>query len=565
MPKTPKLATPILPTTALSQGVNVGWLRRRINELERKYDDVVENNGRLQRKAELAEAMLDATSRINSSLSFSDVIRGILDSTQRLLKVRRSSLMLVDPALNALRVVGSRGLSRETMADLAFQRGEGLAGHVWARGEAVLIADASRDRRFMIRGGHKHAQESVACVPLNSGDGVVGVLSVDRSVQTSGVFTRDEVSYLNFLAEHAAVALRNAQLHEGISRRVTQLSALYEVGSALVSVLNADRLLTKIVEGVTRVTGAQMCSLMLLDDTTKTLTIRVAQGVPESVIKKIRIPLGQGISGYVGLTGQPLLIEDIEKHPLFHKKSKKKYSSRSLLSVPMEFRGKVIGVLNVNNKQPAGNVFTIDDQNLLTLFASQAAVTIENANLYRNLERLATTDGLTGLFVVRHFHKLLEEELKRAKRFQRPLSIIMLDIDHFKLLNDKYGHPAGDLVLREMAELVKTKGSRSQDIVARYGGEEFISAAVEAPKEIALRIAERLRAAVEAHEFVVSKAVKLRSTVSVGVSSFPIDAEPKDAIIKAADEALYHAKHSGRNQVAHWDERHELKLLRRSA
>ncbi|MBI3920835.1 MAG: sensor domain-containing diguanylate cyclase [Armatimonadetes bacterium] len=543
--------------------INLAPLRTALQQLEKQIVGLQDQSGDLERRSRLASAMLDATRQISSSLSLSEVISQILDSTQTLLGARRSSIMLMDPGTQQLHVIGSRGIDPETVKNLRFKPEEGIAGNVLATGKPVVVADVSTDRRFVLRHGHKLKPEAMACVPLTDPKGVLGVLSIDKPLTDCGSLGSDELAYLTFLADHAAVALKNARLHEDLHHRVAQLSTLYEVGSALTSVLNVDRLLGKIIEGVVQVTGAQICSLMLLESSGRYLRVRVAQGLSPTMIKKIAIPVGEGISGHVAKTGEPLLISDIERHPQFKRRSLKKYSSNSLLTVPLKIKGKTIGVLNVNNKQPTG-VFTPDDQNLLSLFANQAAVMIENANLYQNMERLATTDGLTGLFVHRYFQESLDDELRRAKRYQRPLSVLMMDIDHFKRLNDTYGHQAGDHVLREMAQILNRVGRQGHDIIARYGGEEFIIALVETPKRGALRAAERFRSAVEACQW-VHKNKPIQVTVSVGVSNYPLDTDTRESLIRMADEALYLAKESGRNRVGYFDKTGNKRLLKTAA
>lgn len=523
-------------------------LSARLEEVLQANRKLTQRVEQLERRLDLAASILRATTDINSSLSFSEVVTHVLDKTQRLLSAKSCSLMLIDPGTGDLTIIGSRGLNEKNARSLRFKKGQGIAGWVAETGEGVVVADVTKDPRFVHTGSGRLAGESLACVPLQGPDGVMGVLNVDRP---AGIppFDEDEFSYVRIMAEHASVALKNARLHEGLIERATQLSTLYEVGSALASVLNVDRLLSLIVDSVVRVTGAQICSLMLLDSERKFLRIRVAKGLPEAVVKRIVIPLGEGISGHVAKTGEPLLVEDIETHPLFRRKSRKKYSSRSLLSVPLKIKGEVIGVLNVNNKL-RGAVFTVDDQNLLTLFASHAAITIENANLYEHLEQLATTDGLTGLFVHRHFQEKLQGELSRAKRFRRPLSVCMMDIDHFKKVNDTYGHQTGDMVLRAVAALLRDRGGRDEDILARYGGEEFVLALVETPKRTALTVAERIRRTIAEHTF-QNNDVVLPVTISIGVGSFPDDADNREHVIACADQALYHAKESGRNRVAY--------------
>jgi diguanylate cyclase (GGDEF)-like protein len=168
------------------------------------------------------------------------------------------------------------------------------------------------------------------------------------------------------------------------------------------------------------------------------------------------------------------------------------------------------------------------------------------------LRHLATTDGLTGLLVRRHFRAMMTREVQRARRFRRPLSIIMLDIDDFKQVNDRYGHPVGDHVLRVLSRIIRARGARDHDLVSRYGGEEFVIGSLEADKRIAVAIAERLRQSVEQQKISGSKQSGLRVTISLGVASFPDDAESLDELIENADRALYHAKRSGKNHVGYF-------------
>ncbi|NUP98422.1 MAG: sensor domain-containing diguanylate cyclase, partial [Armatimonadetes bacterium] len=193
-------------------------------------------------------------------------------------------------------------------------------------------------------------------------------------------------------------------------------------------------------------------------------------------------------------------------------------------------------------------VFTAHDLSNLTLLASQAAVSIENARLYETLQRLAVTDPLTRLFRRNYFEEQLEAELGRCRRYGRPLSLMMLDIDHFKSINDTYGHPGGDQVLQGLAGVLRRYG-RKDDLIARYGGEEFVAYLVETDQEGAALAGERIRSAVEQQDFVLNDGRRLRVTISVGTASFPNDGPDAAALMQRADLALYAAKHGGRNQV----------------
>jgi len=210
--------------------------------------------------------------------------------------------------------------------------------------------------------------------------------------------------------------------------------------------------------------------------------------------------------------------------------------------MPLIANEEVIGVVNLTNKQHGGK-FGQEDVDLLSTLANQAAITIYNARLYH----LAITDGLTQLRIHRYFQQRLDEELIRAKQFSHPISLIMSDIDHFKSFNDTYGHQQGDIVLIETAKIFRLS-VREVDIPARYGGEEFAIILPETDIKQAKEIAENLRKRIEAHEY-PAKEGKLKVTISLGVSTYPAHAAEKELLIKAADQALYKAKESGRNRV----------------
>lgn len=188
-----------------------------------------------------------------------------------------------------------------------------------------------------------------------------------------------------------------------------------------------------------------------------------------------------------------------------------------------------------------------DRMDEVRILSSHCAVAIENLKLRERLEEMAETDALTGAFNRRHFQHTLERELRRAERYGRPLGLIMIDIDHFKDLNDEYGHPAGDAVLKELAKVV-SEAIRNIDIFARYGGEEFAVILPETSIIGSAGSAERLRRQVEDHLFPISDEETVQISISLGVADFP-RAKDAESLIRAADEALYRAKEGGRNRV----------------
>jgi len=217
---------------------------------------------------------------------------------------------------------------------------------------------------------------------------------------------------------------------------------------------------------------------------------------------------------------------------------------RSLIIAPIFHEGRVIGALRINSREP--DTFSNDDLRLMDAIAVLSSSAISNAMLFEKTEELAIRDSLTGLFVRRYFDDRLKQEHSRALLTNRPLSILMCDIDHFKDCNDRYGHGGGDLMLVRFAEILRECCEGA--IVARYGGEEFILLLPEATPEAALQLGERIRSHVESQPFEIRRD-QIKMTVSIGVASMPRDTLDAETLIEKADKALYAAKRAGRNRV----------------
>jgi diguanylate cyclase (GGDEF)-like protein len=222
---------------------------------------------------------------------------------------------------------------------------------------------------------------------------------------------------------------------------------------------------------------------------------------------------------------------------------------RSVIAVPMLYENELLGLfVMLSEKRAFLDTFQIG---LLEVLCNQASISIANAQLHAEIEKLATTDGLTGLYNHRRFQENLTEEFKRLNRHLSPVSLMLTDIDYFKKVNDNYGHPAGDIVLKGVSKIIR-KEIRDVDMPARYGGEEFAVILPGTDAEGAKNIAERLRKAVMDTNFSADGKL-LKITISIGIAAAPVDAKGKEELIEKADKALYHAKHNGRNQSVIWN------------
>jgi len=241
----------------------------------------------------------------------------------------------------------------------------------------------------------------------------------------------------------------------------------------------------------------------------------------------------------VDAEGIPYLGEILER--VEEKDSTFQGRSFPFVAVPLWVKDQRIAMLACERLQP-------EDLEKFTILSRQFALAIQKVKLYERLQELSITDGLTRLSVRRYFLERFREELERSKRYTLPLSFLMADIDHFKQKNDHYGHLVGDVLLREVAALLKAN-VREIDLVGRYGGEEFSVALPDTRLAEALQVAERIRKAVEGATFEAYDET-IRITLSMGVGSYPEDGEEPMGLIEAADGALYHAKQSGRNRVS---------------
>lgn len=386
---------------------------------------------------------------------------------------------------------------------------------------------------------------SLLTVPLLTKGRVIGLIELGERRRERD-YTVDEIRLAENLASQAAVAIENARLYAEAQRHAGQLRALHEAGRTLASDLRLESILRTLIETAQGLTDAHYGALAVLGaegNLAHFYTVGLAEAERERIGEP---PRGRGLLGVILSAGVPTRVDDLTRDPraagfpLHHPVMK------SLLGVPVAARGKVIGGLYLTDKandQP----FTQEDEDLVGRLAADAAITIENARLFENVQRMATTDSLTGLHNRHHFFQLAEHEFQRARRYGRPLSVIMLDIDHFKRVNDTYGHAVGDQVLQAVAGRCR-ETLRDVDHMGRYGGEEFVVLLPESDVEGAHNAAERLRRCVAESPIETGRG-PVAVTISLGAAAITEDCPDLAALLDRADAAMYAAKQAGRNRV----------------
>lgn len=321
-----------------------------------------------------------------------------------------------------------------------------------------------------------------------------------------------------------------------------RMYSIIRVSQDISSILNLDELLEKVMSVAIEVTGAQRGVLMMVDDSTGELETVIERNInPAERMEEGEIIMEIALE--VFKTGKSIIVTNAMEDEYYARMpSVAAFGLKSICCIPLKHKDEIRGVCYLDNSLSA-SVFTDDTQDVLGIIMTQAAISIEIVRLYE----LGITDGLTKLATHRHFQEMLQKEINKSMRYSRDLSLIMMDIDHFKIFNDRHGHQAGDEILKAVARII-LGNCRTVDIAARYGGEELALILPETPCEEATIMAERIRGKIEDH-VVDYQHKQLRATISMGIASFPRHAHDRQSLIRAADEALYRSKENGRNRT----------------
>ena len=333
-------------------------------------------------------------------------------------------------------------------------------------------------------------------------------------------------------------------------RGFSEVAIFHELGKALTSSLQLDQVLRTIMQKVEEFLHPDTWSLLLMDEPKQELYFEIATGEGSAALKDIRIKVGQGIAGWVAQTGEVVIVPDTSRDSRFFSKvdEKTKMQTRSIVAVPVRFRDRSLGVIElINCVGPQG--FGERDLALLEVLADFAAIAIENARHVQKIHELTITDDCTTLYNARHLNFVLETEIYRSQRYNYEFSLIFIDLDHFKNVNDTYGHLTGTRLLSDIGNMVKSN-CRLIDFAFRYGGDEFVVLLPQTSKENALIVARRLHKRIREHSWMQDLGLEIRITASVGVASYPTDSRDKSKLLHLADEAMYLVKNTSRDSVA---------------
>ncbi|HVI07097.1 MAG TPA: diguanylate cyclase [Candidatus Binatia bacterium] len=476
--------------------------------------------------------LYDAGQAVLSTFDLDEVLQRILGIAHDFFHLRNVAILLLDKQSQLLYVRSQIGWD-EGQDKLRLLPGQGITGAAALKKQPVYAPDVSKDPRYFCSA---KSTRSELAIPLMVRDEVVGVL--DCQSDRLNHFDHETVDLLTLFSTQASMALQNARLYSLEQQRAQQLQAINAIAQQTTAVLDLEELLDRTCKLVQKAFRVSHVSLILREDQDLVLRAHYGDLTP-------RIPQG----GRFGAADEPwatILANSasiIEPDLSIGSPAKFFSESASRLCIPLVSFGQTMGILALDSAE--ANTFREGEMQPLESVADICATAIQNAHYVERVKQLAYLDGLTGIFNRRFFELRIMEEIERARRYGTGMAVIMADIDHFKNLNDEFGHVLGDEVLRQVSSLFGQQ-LRKIDVVCRFGGEEFGILLTQTTGTHAVTVADKLRKIVAGFQF---PGVPRMVTISAGAAAFPEHGTTRDQLVKAADTALYTAKQNGRNQV----------------
>jgi two-component system cell cycle response regulator len=467
-----------------------------------------------------------------------------LDLLRRTLDLHTCVLLMLDEQGEHFRIVELSSAS-DDVAEGPFQQAEGAVGAVIKRGMTMNLEQVKPGYRGLCYYKSPARVRAFLGVPVLEQGRVLGAVCADR-LQDVPFTARDE-GVLEGAVQHILRSIENERVFVQLERTKSEQTVLHQASQALGAARTEDAVIEAGLKAAAQIVPYDFAAVTRYEAEHKRHSVRRAVGEGAEALKNLCFRDNTSLTAMAVRNRHYLPYRgEFDGHKqIVYTRAESLRGMQSLLILPLLVREDPVGTLALATRRP--EAFSPQARQTLQVMANQLAVALANAESVRRLEELATTDGLTGCLNKRAFLDELEKRLKVAERFGKKLSLIVTDIDHFKSVNDTYGHAVGDVVIRGLGEILRSL-KRETDVVGRFGGEEFCILCEETDARGAVQLAERVREELKAKQF-ESELGKLRVTCSLGVAQFPEDAATDKQLFELADRALYTAKQTGRNRV----------------
>ncbi|MFH1150137.1 MAG: diguanylate cyclase [Actinomycetota bacterium] len=501
-----------------------------------------------QRKRSESDVLYQASRELTSTLDMDRVLENACRLAMRTCEAAACSAFLLDEA-NA-RLQPRLSISADGAKSSRFPEGSSIAVREFE--DAYNMSQRPPALRF------NRPSESAVIPSFLAGGGALVVAPFFTRGRISGLlcvsngagraYSDVELSQLAAIAGEVSLAVLNARLHETIKSDAVQMASLVQLANAIGSTSDLETIMSLALESVRHLFDCSSGVIYLVDEAADCLRYVDSFGYPPEISDTISSPPHTRIGEcWTVAEGRLIGVDDLSA-PGLACATLERIGRGSSICVGMQAEGRTLGVLHV--RSDAVRAFGEQDQQLALAIADQVALAIQRALLFEQINRLAVTDPLTGVFNVRRLEAVLADEVSRARRYERPVSFLMVDVDNLKAYNDTLGHQKGDVVLSQIASIIDSN-TRDVDKVFRYGGDEFCVVLPETGTEEALVVAEKVRRAVYDFHFPGEERLPVDTlSISIGLASLPADAQDEEGLVSGADMALYAAKQRGRNSVA---------------
>jgi diguanylate cyclase (GGDEF)-like protein len=499
----------------------------------------------LSRRWRCSKTIVSLIANMNSEALIRDIYQTIVDAVIFLFNVDTAAVFSRKNESYIPEVASGR--LRGVIKQIELSKDNQFLSQASASGRPAAVLDGHE----LWYSGFPEEVASMYLFPLSSAFGSFGFLGVFNSILDREAF--NAMQELCMLSSYLCGIRQQKEEYERKSASLGQVSN--KIFNLYSHFREPERLYEGIVSEASGLVGAEKCTLMMPEYGEKMLRVFASKGINRWLMGNVRVMPGEGIAGRVYERGEPILTDREEVILEYTSAVKSQYKTPSSISLPLKVADETIGVLNLSDKY-SGEPFSEKDISTLTGFVSQASVLLRLCDYHERSEQmreLSITDPLTGLFNRRYFNIRLDEESQRTRRYALTMSLVIMDIDTFKLFNDTEGHLAGDYILKEVASIMSA-AVRANDILVRFGGDEFVILMPQTSKAEALGVAERIRENIKANIQPSWKKFPAKHiTISAGISTFPDCGGLEEHLIRCADKAMYKAKVKGKDSVIIWD------------